>query len=1801
MSFHFQCRLPTSALALLLAALVAPAGLADWLVQRLPMPPGREPQAALVVVAEPGAPGLELHTVELLGEGDEWYACGRGLGPGGVAAIHYTDANGRRQVVPLQGATQAGVARPHDVVLALDASLSMRVNDPADLRLAALRRFLALSRDSQTIRTFSLVVFRDDARIVLEGVPPATIGAEQEDAMVRQLRPRGGTSFDAPFAAIADLLGRLPAPANGGRAVLFLSDGEPIGRYRDGHRRLAAHDCSIYTIGLSEEADGTLLGRIAGEAGGLYFQAPTAAGLESIFVDIFRLIAFPEEVVRATLAPTGAASTQLIVDPSMRNPILALAPLNGDFEASVNGAPWPAPLAAGSLHSQPLPTATPGRHELTVRGTGRLSLRLQADTPHGLRTLALPLTAAAGTPLTLAAWLTEDAAVDDLDVSCQIRTPSGRLLPWKLRANPFGLFVGRWPDTGEVGGYEVEVVLTGRVQEWPLERRQVFAFRRTARLGPSLSAAGKFGVEMPLATPSPVAGADLPTALPRPEFATPGLEASLWTSVDELLIDLAPGGEATRTVDFQINGPQPSLSPTATLAWSPVAGLEVRVRSLPASGSRASLELTCVASSAAAGQAGQGSVQIVAGDLRRELSLVVRVSRPELRGELGPFAVARVDGHRLVRGHLRLRLEGAGECEVRIAATHAELAPLPRSTRLTSEGMDLPLELAVGAGGPLSWQGTITVDGPGLLPLQLPYAFELAAEPVAGQAASGRGWWLGLALLLLLLLLALLIAGLRGSRRAWFLLGSAAIHALILLAVLPRSRLREMADRLTGAIAIAEAPAVIEETVASEPGQHTPTEATPEPDAAAKTAAELAATAAANSRDLPPAEVEATPVEPPTAEAATPTAVDRPEIQPEELPTEQIVGPAKRIAAQPEASTQEAAKDPAASQPTPAEWQPTAAERPQELAAESATPAVPAPAADRQATPATPAPAQVELGDLPATPAAAGDRRQAETPAGAMAQPASPTAAGKAARDNTASSILDIRPADALDVDPATPATPTVPLPTTAAAPPVAAAPAAALPDLAATDESGEVAGKRSPPATAVAAVAAPLAAAAMPVNASVLELAPAAPGEDRRALAMPAVDAPPPAAPQAEPAPPGQPLAFRGDGVVDDPDSVASSLPVAAPGKRAGAAPDVRATGAVASSTLDKWVAAPRLPSGAVAGTRLAPAPPPPAASTPVALAGGGDRPATNWRPEGLPELAALLPAAPAPRGEWSPANAIPQPLAGQRQPSPSAGVGRLAPAVAPARRLEPSPAGGLPVEETSPNLPDGVIRIAGQDRSLPLPALPAASGLTTADRRMATGPQPGERPPIAQRPAAPQISPPPPPPPPLPAAPASALFPAAAPPLAVEPALQGHPRTEMLAEALGGLAGQWRRTFANLQHSGDWDCNRTAMLHLAHQFERRTGSVFPFSSRTVAAADPELSKAPFLFMSGHQPFAFDEGEAKRLADYLKQGGYLWINDSTDIGDDIFDTAVRQSLAKLFPGAELRPIPMDHPIFAGPYDLRNGFRGFQVPPGDKYRCDYLEGLWLDGRLAVVYTRNDYGDGLEIDIKTAPSMLSLTDLSALEMQEASIQMGINLATYFIFQGRPPKARLEGSLPPAPPSPLASLPEAPEPSPLLAEATAWKTPDGDSPDYLSVAALAAAPQPRVGLTIAFAAGGKPFLPWRSKAIVERRHEQLGIDGQSVLILDVDSRLAAGARLALAFGGDGPISYLETTAMFIRPGDNANLVFDLRQPMFKTEQSNWQIGVDFPADFRPHTLYLLVYPQGPDGTVECHNLRLARPGR
>ena len=381
-----------------------------------------------------------------------------------------------------------------------------------------------------------------------------------------------------------------------------------------------------------------------------------------------------------------------------------------------------------------------------------------------------------------------------------------------------------------------------------------------------------------------------------------------------------------------------------------------------------------------------------------------------------------------------------------------------------------------------------------------------------------------------------------------------------------------------------------------------------------------------------------------------------------------------------------------------------------------------------------------------------------------------------------------------------------------------------------------------------------------------------------------------------------------------------------------------------------------------------------------------------------------------------------------------------------------------------------------------------------------------------------------------------------------------------------------------------GDWDCSPTAMMYLAHEIEERTGMALEATDKTVPIADPALMNVPFVYMTGHKDFTFTAAEIRNLRKYLESGGRLWADDSTHFNDETFDKAFRRELARVLPGKKLSRLGRDFPGFKTGYDLSNGYKGYAIPPGDKYRLDYIEGISIDDHVAVVYTRNDYGDGLNIDPNTHPIRPSLTDLSPAEMQEGAVQIGVNLVLYFLSSRAGSgtdfvdKTRLSlrktgaASAPRVPKGPRSSIDD-------FSDVARWTVEDWSDTADLSATGRKLSARLSLGQKKKIAFSMAP-------------QKQLRLSASDSLVVNADNRMACGARLAIGVtAGD---RYYETRPFYLKPGTNAAF-FRMSARTFKTEESDWEYKASLGSVVTADKLTVLIYSPA-SGTVILNDFKL-----
>ena len=168
----------------------------------------------------------------------------------------------------------------------------------------------------------------------------------------------------------------------------------------------------------------------------------------------------------------------------------------------------------------------------------------------------------------------------------------------------------------------------------------------------------------------------------------------------------------------------------------------------------------------------------------------------------------------------------------------------------------------------------------------------------------------------------------------------------------------------------------------------------------------------------------------------------------------------------------------------------------------------------------------------------------------------------------------------------------------------------------------------------------------------------------------------------------------------------------------------------------------------------------------------------------------------------------------------------------------------------------------------------------------------------------------------------------------------------------------------FAQLRHEGDWDPDPSAVHNLLKYARDNSTMEVKFQRRNVRISDPETATCPLLYMTGHREFQWSRDEVARLQRYLAAGGMLLAD--ACCGRTSFDMAFRREMAKVFPQQKLTRLAPDHPVYRCHHEIT------QVDYTPRVREDFgpidtpeLEGISIDGKLAVLYSKFDLGNGWE--------------------------------------------------------------------------------------------------------------------------------------------------------------------------------------------------------------------------------------------
>lgn len=166
-----------------------------------------------------------------------------------------------------------------------------------------------------------------------------------------------------------------------------------------------------------------------------------------------------------------------------------------------------------------------------------------------------------------------------------------------------------------------------------------------------------------------------------------------------------------------------------------------------------------------------------------------------------------------------------------------------------------------------------------------------------------------------------------------------------------------------------------------------------------------------------------------------------------------------------------------------------------------------------------------------------------------------------------------------------------------------------------------------------------------------------------------------------------------------------------------------------------------------------------------------------------------------------------------------------------------------------------------------------------------------------------------------------------------------------------------------AKLKHNGDWNPAPSAVRNLMESFRDVVKVDVIRQQRDIEVLDPNLFHYPLVYMQGRNRFAFSERERAVLKEYLDGGGVLFAD--SVCGSEGFTRSFEQLCQELYPKNPLEPIQPTHELYSNDIGYNLKEVEFGKGAGSRKGPPLLDGVMVDGRYVIIFSRFDIGCALE--------------------------------------------------------------------------------------------------------------------------------------------------------------------------------------------------------------------------------------------
>ena len=196
----------------------------------------------------------------------------------------------------------------------------------------------------------------------------------------------------------------------------------------------------------------------------------------------------------------------------------------------------------------------------------------------------------------------------------------------------------------------------------------------------------------------------------------------------------------------------------------------------------------------------------------------------------------------------------------------------------------------------------------------------------------------------------------------------------------------------------------------------------------------------------------------------------------------------------------------------------------------------------------------------------------------------------------------------------------------------------------------------------------------------------------------------------------------------------------------------------------------------------------------------------------------------------------------------------------------------------------------------------------------------------------------------------------------------------------------------FALLRYEGgNWNPRPNGLPRLAWEIRKRTSVAVDLDTKPVDPASDDVFDHPFLVWQGEGAFPpLSPTAVSHLRQHITMGGTMLIDVSDAMPDGPFHRSVARELQRIFPDRPLVRVPNEHVMYKTFYLLdRHG--------GRVAARSYLEGIFVEDRLAVILSTNDLAGAMardqfgewEFDVGVGDQVT----------REMTFRLGINVVMY----------------------------------------------------------------------------------------------------------------------------------------------------------------------------------------------------------